>query len=82
MKPAKTTEPGRINRHDQKVICNTGFCGTDHLQYIYEMECQHCHKHYGANGSDVHERGCPFCKDPRWGQGKPGLDYQKGQVIG
>ncbi len=63
-----TTTPGFVNVHGQEVIRNTGKAGTDHGQYIYELKCQHCGKHYGANGSDIFERKCPICQ-----KGLPGL---------
>jgi len=68
-----TTSPGYENRNGQIVIRNTGLPGTDHLQYIYELECRHCRRRYGANGTDIHERKCPFCQG-----GKPGLLYRDG----
>ena len=67
-KEAPTTVPGYENRNGQVVIRNTGKTGTDHNQVVYEMECKHCGHHYGANGTDIHERKCPKCQG-----GKPGL---------
>jgi hypothetical protein len=64
-----TTTPGFVNPHKQEVIRNTGKPGTDYGQYIYELECKRCGHHYGANGSDIHERRCPSCDG-----GRPGLD--------
>lgn len=57
-----TTTPGFVNPHGQEVIRNTGKAGTDHGQYVYELKCQHCGQHYGANGSDIFERNCPSCQ--------------------
>ena len=65
-----TTTPGFENRNAQRVIRRTALKGTDYLQYVYELECTRCSRHYGANGSDIHERKCPFCQN-----GKPGLDF-------
>lgn len=67
----KTTTPGFRNRNDQTVIRGTDILGTDHNQYVYELKCERCGFHYGANGSDIHLRKCPRC-----GGGAPGLDYQ------
>ena len=58
-----TTDPGYLNRNNQKVIRNTKLRGTDHNQYVYELECLDCGKRHGANGSDIHQRRCPHC-DP------------------
>lgn len=62
-----TTMPGFVNPHGQEVIRNTGQSGTDHGQDVYELKCQHYGQHYGANGSDIHERKCPECKGGRPG---------------
>lgn len=64
----KTTEPGFVNTLGQVTIRNTGNLGTDHNQYVYQLACSHCGAVYGANGSDIHERKCPFCQG-----GRPGL---------
>jgi hypothetical protein len=63
-----TTTPGFVNPHRQEVIRNTGNAGTDHGQFVYELKCQLSGQHYGANGSDIHERKCPACQG-----GKPRL---------
>ena len=63
-----TTRPGFENRNQQTVIRATDLAGTDHLQRIYVLRCGICHREYGANGSDIHIRRCPFCQG-----GKPGL---------
>jgi hypothetical protein len=68
-----TTEPGYTNPHGQRVVRNTGEPGTDHMQYIYELECTHCGNRYGANGSDNHQRRCPACQG-----GRPGLPTAAG----
>ncbi len=66
----KTTDPGFLNPNGQLVVRPTGLPGTDHLQRIYVLRCDHCGNEYGANGSDVHERKCPRCQG-----GKPGLPF-------
>ena len=65
-----TTRAGYTNRNGQ---INTGRtepsrAGTDHGQYIYIIKCTKCGERYGANGSDIFERKCPFCQ-----RGRPGL---------
>ncbi len=65
-----TTEPGYVNSRKQRVIRPTGMPGTDHMQYIYVLECGVCSHRYGANGSDIHIRKCPECQG-----GQPGLDF-------
>lgn len=55
----RTTDPGYVNRNNQKVIRNTGMQGTDHNQVVYELECLDCGKRHGANVNGVP----PF--DPR-----------------
>ena len=34
--------------------------GTDHRQYVYVMHCPKCVRNYGANGSDIKGRRCPY----------------------
>ncbi len=65
-----TTEPGFLNPNGQLVIkkADPPRRGTDHLQWVYILECQHCHQRYGANGSDNHHRKCPACQG-----GRPGI---------
>jgi hypothetical protein len=63
-----TTDPDYENPNGQVVVRNTGLPGTDFGQYVYELRCNHCGHHYGANGSDIHERKCPQCQC-----GRPGL---------
>ena len=65
-----TTVPGYRNRHGQVVVRPTGLAGSDHLQRVYVLKCEHCSTEYGANGSDIWERRCPNCQD-----GRPGLPY-------
>ena len=69
MLKGKTTQPGHVNRNSQVVIRNTGLCGTDHVQTVYELKCSHCGCVYGANGSDIFQRKCPECQG-----GAKGLD--------
>lgn len=66
--PRSTTEPAFKNPYGQITIRNTGFPGTDHNQYVYQLACSHCGHVYGANGSDIHERKCPKCQG-----GRPGI---------
>jgi hypothetical protein len=61
---------GDVNRNDQRLIAKTKQSGTDHMQYIWILECAPCGHRYGANGSDYFQRKCPACQG-----GKPGLDY-------
>lgn len=65
-----TTRAGYINRNGQINIGRTepSRAGTDHGQYIYIIKCTKCGESYGANGSDIFERKCPFCQ-----RGRPGL---------
>ncbi|MGI6684765.1 MAG: hypothetical protein ACOX47_04630 [Bacillota bacterium] len=61
----KTTEPGYINKNNQKNIGKTDELGTDYLQWFYLMECQNCNYIYKANGSDIWQRKCPKCQNGR-----------------
>jgi hypothetical protein len=63
-----TTRPGYRNRNGQVVIGPTDLPGTDHNQLVYRLFCGRCGLNYGANGSDIHARKCPYC-----GGGRPGL---------
>lgn len=65
---ATTTCPGYLNRNGQEVVRTTGLPGTDHRQKVYVLLCTKCGREYGANGSDIHARKCPFCQG-----GRPGL---------
>lgn len=67
---ARTTEVGYANRNDQTVLRATNLAGTDHFQYVYVLGCGRCEVQYGANGSDIHLRRCPFCDG-----GRPGTAY-------
>jgi len=59
---------GDLNKNQQRLIRKTSAAGTDHLQYVWILECSACDHRYGANGSDFHHRKCPKCQG-----GKPGL---------
>lgn len=63
-----TTSPGYRNRNGQEVVRATELSGTDHRQKVYVLRCTKCEKQYGANGTDIHQRRCPFCQG-----GRPGL---------
>ncbi|MCI4431562.1 MAG: hypothetical protein JHC40_20635 [Burkholderiales bacterium] len=67
-----TTQIGYINPNNQRCGGNRGVAGTDHLQLAYRMDCQvpDCGHVYGANGTDVFQRKCPYCQD-----GKPGIPF-------
>ena len=67
-----TTSPGYRNPNKQVVVRPTGMAGTDFNNEIYELECETCGTHYGANGSDIHSRKCPKC-----GGGRPGLSIRQ-----
>lgn len=56
----RTTEPGFVNRNGQVVARKTGLRGTDHGQSVYVLRCQSCGREYGANGSDIFQRRCPY----------------------
>jgi hypothetical protein len=64
----RTTDPGYVNRNGQQVIRATGLAGTDYGQRVYVLGCGSCGREYGANGSDIFQRRCPWCQ-----RGKPGL---------
>lgn len=67
------TDIGYINGRDQKVIRRVGPSPSHSNQYTYELECQICKHHYGANGCDIcgagsgQGRSCPKCQ-----KGSPG----------
>ncbi len=63
-----TTTVGYKNKHQQVVLRRTDIPGNDHLQWVYELECEDCGNRYGANGSDIWLRKCPRCQG-----GRPGL---------
>ena len=62
-KPKGTTVAGFVNGNKQG---NLGRrepveAGTDHGQYVYDLQCGKCGHRYGANGSDIWQRKCPQC---------------------
>ena len=61
----KTTDIGYVNRNSQINLGCTEELGTDHGQWFYKMECQHCGYTYKANGSDIFQRKCPKCQGGR-----------------
>ena len=73
--PAKkykgTTAIGFVSHRDQEVISATALRGTDHNARVYELKCRRCGHHYGANGTDIHDRKCPQCQS-----GRPGLQLE------
>ena len=62
-RPGESTRPGYINRNRQTVVRPTGLAGTDHCQSVYVLRCGICSREYGANGSDIWLRLCPFCRE-------------------
>jgi hypothetical protein len=67
---AKTTDPGYKNKNKQEVLRATGQPGNDHNQLVYVLRCVLCRREYGANGSDIWQRRCPYCQG-----GASGLTY-------
>jgi hypothetical protein len=67
---AKTTMPGYMNKNKQEVLRDTSQPGNDHNQLVYVLRCGLCAGAYGANGSDICQRRCPYCQD-----GANGLNY-------
>lgn len=49
--------------------------GSDHRQYVYVMHCPNCVRNYGANGSDIHDRKCPFCQGGKLGEPLDGNEF-------
>lgn len=72
-----TTRVGYKNRNGQKNLGRTvpPRAGNDYGQYVYIMRCLKCGKNYGANGSDIFQRKCPFHQG-----GKPGLKLFAGEM--
>lgn len=68
----QTTQIGYVNPNNQACGGTRGVVGTDHQQVAYRMECQvpGCGQAYGANGTDVFQRKCPYCQG-----GQPGIAY-------
>lgn len=65
-----TTDPGYMNKNNQKVLRKSGAAGNDHNQKVYALQCGDCGVEYGANGSDIWLRRCPSCQG-----GAKGLAY-------
>ena len=59
-----TTAIGYRNKNNQTVVRRTDKRGTDYGQTVYELRCGDCGSKYGANGSDIWLRRCPYC-DPK-----------------
>jgi hypothetical protein len=66
----RSTDPGYENRNRQVVMRATQLAGTDHGQHVYVLQCLNCRHEYGANGSDIFQRRCPYCQG-----GRPGLAF-------
>ena len=64
---SRTTERGFTNRNGQINLGCTTRPGNDNNQYIYVMHCSDCEKNYGANGSDIFQRKCPYHQGGRQG---------------
>ena len=62
----KSTDPGYINKNNQKNLGYRGISETHYNQKFFEMECLDCGHKYMANGCDVWLRTCPSC-----GENKP-----------
>ncbi len=67
-----TTAIGYTNRNGQTVVRKTFKLSNDLFQVVYVLKCGQCKREYGANGSDIFQRRCPYC-DPR----ARGLDLLK-----
>ena len=61
----KSTEPGYINKNNQRNNGRTDIPGTGNGQWFYDMECLECGHKYHANGHDVWLRKCPKCQGGR-----------------
>lgn len=58
----KPTEPGYVNRNNQRNNGRSDERGSDNKQWFYFMECLNCGEKYKANGSDIFQRKCPACQ--------------------
>jgi hypothetical protein len=63
MAESPTTKINFINRNGQRVVRTAQLPGSDYNQRVYVLSCGHCGNEYGANGSDVWHRLCPFCQE-------------------
>ena len=57
-----TVKVGEENPNGQRLVRRTTDAGTDHNNYVWVLDCEHCGHEYGANGSDFHHRKCPKCQ--------------------
>ncbi len=57
-----TTDMGYLNKNNQRNMGKTEERGTDYMQYLYKMKCEHCTHEYFANGSDIFQKKCPACQ--------------------
>ena len=57
----KTTDPGYINKNNQRNLGFAGVSETHYNQRFFTMECLDCGYIYFANGCDVWLRKCPAC---------------------
>lgn len=57
-----STDIGYLNANKQRNMGKTKAQGTDHMQYLYLMRCEHCDHEYFANGSDIFQKKCPKCQ--------------------
>jgi hypothetical protein len=71
-----TTKVGYENRNGQIVVRATDKLGTDFGQKVYVLRCRYCAKEYGANGTDIHSRRCPYDKHGDSKLGRPGLEFE------
>lgn len=71
-----STRVGYVNENGQEVLGPTGLPGTDHGQKIYVLKCGRCAREYGANGTDIAGRRCPYC-----GGGRPGFEVLAADVV-
>lgn len=66
---AYSTVDGFQNKNNQVNLGRTDppRPGTDHVQNVYVMRCLVCRRNYGANGSDIWQRKCPYHQNGRDG---------------
>ena len=78
MSKRKTTAPGYRNKNGQVNLSRTEppRRGTDYGQHIYILHCLGCGRNYGANGSDIWQRKCPYCQG-----GTPGLELTSAELA-
>lgn len=78
---------GDINRNNQKLLTKTNRSGSDHMQYVWIVECNQtdsadtlCGHVYGSNGSDFFQRKCPRCQGGAAGPSIEGLKYSTSRL--